>query len=276
VIAGGTLIILIPTSSGLVIAADSRITIFPNDGSGLLYCDNIFKIAEIQGRERTALFLTGYSTVWDFSNVPLGEVCRYVGQGNGKFDAGGIAKRFLEHSPADIDAVGSLPDGLSEATRQFIQSNPDDYAARRGLQLFQVGIASYDFDLKKSQIRSFSVDMDSAGAVSHSAYKVEEFEPDDACRLVTFGEVTYLIENVFNGPGIQFLGERYGRFRNSMTIIQATDAVLAADFATDIIEAAEKTTSIVGVETAIGGPVDVLLLGEHPKPHRMRWKDVRR
>jgi hypothetical protein len=66
-----TLIVIVPTSAGLVIAADSRITIGSNIG---LYCDNVFKVTEIENIDRAAFVVTGNSTVWDFKVPDRGSV----------------------------------------------------------------------------------------------------------------------------------------------------------------------------------------------------------
>jgi hypothetical protein len=57
-----------------------------------------------------------------------------------------------------------------------------------------------------------------------------------------------------------------------MTTIENAEPGPAADFAVDIIEAASRTTSIVPSDTGIGGPVDVILIGDDPKPQRLHWK----
>jgi hypothetical protein len=110
------------------------------------------------------------------------------------------------------------------------------------------------------------------GQFSASGFKVSEHRRDDECQVMLLGEVNYLIEHVFGGVGRAFLGERYGRFRNSMTVIREADFNLAADFATDIIEAAGRTTALVPAQTGIGGPVDVLFLGKNERPQKLRWK----
>ena len=47
------------------------------------------------------------------------------------------------------------------------------------------------------------------------------------------------------------------------------DAMAAA---TNLIEAAARTTDSVAEAPRIGGPIDVVLLGRDPRPLRLRWK----
>src|SRR5262245_52018159 len=71
---GGTLVVMVPLAEGLVVAADSRVTITP------LHCDNVYKIAEPSNVERLAVTVTGYSLAWNFQNVPWTEVCKHIEQ----------------------------------------------------------------------------------------------------------------------------------------------------------------------------------------------------
>jgi hypothetical protein len=69
------------------------------------------------------------------------------------------------------------------------------------------------------------------------------------------------------------LGERYGRFRSQENAkIADVDVKVAADFASDLIEAASRISQFVPARTGIGGPVDILLIGEEPRPVRLQWK----
>jgi hypothetical protein len=39
-----------------------------------------------------------------------------------------------------------------------------------------------------------------------------------------------------------------------------------------MIEAAAKTAKLLRAKVALGGPVDAVLLGDQPRPQRLRWK----
>ncbi|HWX37207.1 MAG TPA: hypothetical protein VNZ53_58560 [Steroidobacteraceae bacterium] len=60
-LAGGTLVVIVPTAAGLVIAADSRLTMVGIS----LFCDGSFKITEIENVDRTAPVVTGNSIIRD-------------------------------------------------------------------------------------------------------------------------------------------------------------------------------------------------------------------
>jgi hypothetical protein len=268
-IVGGTLVAMVPTSAGLVMAADSRITI----GGRRLYCDNVFKIVELDGISRTAFIVTGHSTVWNFRNVPLENICNYIQSNPAAFDVSAILKSAIERTPSLASAnVEALPQICVDAVNAYAVADSKIFDDLRGKQIFQVALGSYDEAKKISVIRSFSIDLSKDGAVSASELKTQAFRITDEWQLVLFGEGNYLTNQVFNGVGIQFLGERYARFRNGKSEVHDADPALAADFVSEIIEAASKTTALILAETGIGGPVDVLLLGEASRPQRLKWK----
>jgi hypothetical protein len=139
---GGTLVVMVPTSTGLVIAADSRITIGGNLG---LHCDNNFKITEIDHANRTAVVVTGYTTVWDFQNVPVGDICTYIRDVPARFDINVILKDAIEQTPSIVsNAIYALPKVCIDAINRYSVGSPGDFASRRGAQIFQVAVASYD------------------------------------------------------------------------------------------------------------------------------------
>jgi hypothetical protein len=273
-LAGGTLVVMVPTADGLVIAADSRLTIV---GAGL-FCDGSVKITELENVDRAALVVTGNSTIRDtrpLEGVLLSDFCDHLYKIVPKFDADAILKRVIEAKPSLITDVSfALPEASAAAVNEFLHLEPHSFDTLRGQNIFQVAIASFDDRAKVSLIRSFHVDLSEDGIAKTSSVKIEQYTATDKSSLSLFGEANYLTAQVFAGPGLQFLGERYGRFRNMGPDATVNDisATIGADFAADLIEAAEKTSRLVQPKTGIGGPVDILLLGNDPRPRRLRWK----
>jgi hypothetical protein len=272
-LAGGTLVVMVPTAAGLVIAADSRLTLVGTN----LFCDGTFKITELDNVDRTALVVTGTSTVRDtrsLEGVLLSDFCSLLYKIPLKFDANSLLKAIIDAKPELVDDSFDLPRACVDAVNEFVRGEPHAFDALLGRNIFQVALASYDDADKISLVRSFKIDLSKEGTVNSSQVKVERHRSTDKLSLLLFGEADYLTSQVFSGPGLQFLGERYGRFKNmgNDAQIREIDAMLGADFATDLIEAAEKTSRIVPATTGIGGPVDVLLLGRERRPQRLRWK----
>jgi hypothetical protein len=194
--------------------------------------------------ERTVTFVTGYSTVWQLTGVPINKVCEHVASTKPKFDALTLLANVAANPAAPLVDIAQE---VARSTATYIAEHPTDYAPRIGQNLSQSTVARFDPATRRSSIWSFSVDLAADLSVHVSNLKAQEFGPTDDCRMLLFGEVSFLTAAVFNGPGVQFLGERYGRFRNSMTTIQNAEPYPAADFAIDIIEAASRTVTIIPV-----------------------------
>ncbi|MGY4414887.1 hypothetical protein ACVWW4_006623 [Bradyrhizobium sp. LB7.1] len=260
------IVVAIPTVAGLLIGADSRLTLYGANWTAT--CGNVFKIAEVEGVERTAIFVTGYGTVWDLRNVPPEQLCTHIAKTKPNFDALNILAAAVRGGSNNHEISAAVAD----ETARYVAANPNDFASRSGQYLFQAAIARYEAATQTSVLTSFLVNLDPGGSVRAGPVKTEKFSLEDEFRLSLFGEASYLEQAVFAGPGAQFLTERYGRFRSNLSTVEVPDSQLAADFVTDVIEAASRTTSLIPAQTGIGGPVDVLLIGKDASPSRMQWK----
>lgn len=270
-IGGGTLALVLPTADGLVLAADSRMTF--RFSFLTAYCDNVEKITAIDHVERTAFLTTGNTTVWQFNDIPIAEICNHIAREKAAFAIDPIIKDAIEARPEILDNLTEvLPAVCVEAICHHVSIHPDDFQSLRGKNIFQVVVCSFNAAQSSSRIRSFSIDLAIDGTVSPSKLSDRTFIPDDPCELVLYGEANFLTDQVFNGPGLAFLGERFRRFRGEMTTVGKAPTALAPDFVIDLIEAAAKTTASVPSQTGIGGPVDVLLLGRDAHPQRIVWK----
>jgi hypothetical protein len=165
----------------------------------------------------------------------------------------------------------TLPEICVNAVKLFSETNKA-YDARRGKQLFQIAVASYNAANDVSLVESFSVAMDEDGVIGAGNVKTQRFEADQDWSLVLFGEASYLEQQVLRGTGARFLSDKYGRFRNGPTRIRDTDPAQAVDFVYDLLAATAQTTTLVPSPTGIGGPIDIVLIGKPPHPQRIRWK----
>ncbi|MGY4428510.1 hypothetical protein ACVWWO_000987 [Bradyrhizobium sp. F1.13.1] len=269
---GGTLVVVVPTAGGLVIAADSRITV-----GNVLVCDNSFKIAEIEAVDRAAIVATGFTTVWDttpLNGLPMEGICDRFRELSPKFDALAVAKTKIEQrSDLATSRFDQLPGECLKDLATYIAQYPGVYNDFRGKKLFQIALGSYDVAENASYIRQFNVQIGADGAPHIDGIEVKKFLPDEVQSFQVLGEFGFMNSNVLHGPGLQFLTQRYQRFRElANDPIGKTDVYLASDFATDLIEATAKISQFIPAPTGVGGPVDVLLLGQEPRPKRLSWK----
>ena len=265
----GTLVLMVPTSAGLIIGADSRNTLFGPNGIQI-YRDNGYKITEVDRFDRLAFVVTGRSSVWDLSGGEyVHDICT---QGKTVFDVAAIVKQALERAEAvPTNVLQTLPEICVRAVRRFSATNRA-FEELRGKQLFQVAVGSYQNIQEISRVQSFSISIANDGLVSAADLKTQEFYPDQSRSLVVFGEANYLKQHVFRGPGLQYLTDSYGHFRNGATRIRDTEPTMACDFVSDLLEAAARTTNLIPPATGIGGPTDILLVGKPARPQRLKWK----
>jgi hypothetical protein len=267
---GGTLVVMVPTAEGLVIGADSRDTISGKNGYQH-FCDDVFKIVEISRFDRTAFVVTGHSTILDLSEaIYLDQVCS---QRRAIFDIAAVVKQAFESGRTlPNNVLETLPEICVRAVKEFSSTN-NTYASLLGKQLFQIAVGRFEPSDSISIVDSFAVALGEDGEVRPIDSKSQRFKLDQEPSLTLYGEAGYLTQSVFNGPGAQFLTDRYSRFKNGPKRIEDVEVTVGADFATDLIEAAAKTSLIVLPSTGIGGPVDVILLGKDARPKRIKWKD---
>jgi hypothetical protein len=114
---GGTLIVMVPTADGLVIAADSRDTI-NGKGGYQHFCDASFKIGLVSKFDRTAFGVTGHNTVWDLTQaIYLDEICS---KRRAVFDIGAIVKEAFESGRTSPETVlETLPEICVSAVNEF-------------------------------------------------------------------------------------------------------------------------------------------------------------
>lgn len=239
-VAGGTLVLMVPTSAGLVIAADSRMT---HQGNGIqVYCDDYYKITEIAGYDRAAFVVTGTSTAWNLSKaITLGDICR---EARAIFDASTVVKDAFDNGEASpSNVLEALPQLCVAAMQKFSATNKV-FDTMRGKFLFQVAVGTYDDIQQISRIQSFSINLADDGTVSADKFRVLQFSPEQDWSLVPFGEGDYFEQQVLGGPGQSYLTDRYGRFRNGPKLIRDTDPALAVDFVSDLLVATERTTAL--------------------------------
>ncbi|MCK1431194.1 MULTISPECIES: hypothetical protein [unclassified Bradyrhizobium] len=114
-----TLVLVIPTVAGLIVAADSRLGISTPDWT--IVCDNVFKITEVEGVDRTVVFTTGYGTIWALAGVQTDKVCEHVASNKPKFDAQAILANTARGPGASLEDIARE---VVLATAAYIASHP--------------------------------------------------------------------------------------------------------------------------------------------------------
>jgi len=253
----GTLVVLIPTNSGLVIAADSRSTTLG------VRCDGNSKISFPRQPSLSVIAATGTST-WISARFPLwpddpfGDLAK---NGIVLLDSKKIAVEYVEqkNKPVwDIDWHDFARHVTAEILR-VAHSNPDYVKSFAGKTIFLIVFGAYDPSEKTSYVRAVQFNLTENLAIEAKLVSDSKFELSSNPDYPHFGDTPNFRENVMLGAGKTFLPGSLSELHAMDSIGHVTSA-LAADVAVNLIEAAKKTAVLVPSLNSIGGPIDAYLL----------------
>lgn len=275
----GTLVIMAASQDGLVVASDSRQTI---DNS--MFCDGAEKFLELTRPERSILVVTGRRGFYPISLYGLlpHEVCSYIRSTPREFDLGEVAKKYIEADPStDTDLtslnIETLYNNCLRELKDYLVANPHRLPAVNGDRFSSaIVLASYQPTTRTAVIRSFEIGVSQDGTALHARPVLnEKFTPDDLAEPVAIGESVYLARQVLpvigDYPISTATRQQIGNFPNvDYPHVRDQSSQQAVEVLTDLIEAASRLTATVPASSGIGGPLDIRLLGEAPKPVRLK------
>jgi hypothetical protein len=270
--ASATLVVIVPSAEGLVVAADSRTSILGTP------CDSQYKIAELKRPARTVVAITGEVAFIAPPKAGEQDLCGYQKSAPRLLDISSVVTSYLERKSADPFQLSLEDLGAKcvEAVEAFRQAHPLALEGYSGRDIFSVVIASYDDRSKSSQVLNFAV------RIEQATRKVEAtrltrviISPQRRRGVWSYGETDYLNKNVFGGVGRTFLTGETSSFILLDKPVSETPLDQAVSVATNVIDAASRTAQIAPSPSGIGGPIDVILLGKHPRPRHIQWKDSR-
>jgi hypothetical protein len=261
--ARATLVVLVPSSDGLVVAADSRISFLGAE------CDGQFKIIEPSRPARTIAMVTGDSVF--VAPPPAGErdLCRYLQSAPHLLDIGEVVRRYLEReaSGAEEFPLKALGKECVAALERFAKANPAELHAYAGREIFSVIVAGYDPRRHTATLRNFVVRMDKVTLRIESArMTTTTVTASDRRGVWLYGESGYVETNVLAGFGRKYLDAATLDFILTAASVAGAPLNRAVATATNLINAASRTTETLPAPSGIGGPVNIVLLGRDPRP----------
>ncbi|WP_407122841.1 hypothetical protein [Bradyrhizobium sp. STM 3561] len=260
---GGTLAVLVPSSSGLVIAADMRQT--PKG----TFCDGINKILLPTRPARTAVVVTGLITLQDMPDLSGHDLCEHLAKMPAPIDFGRSTLSYLnaENTPvADFNGQRFADAIFADISPYLAAGKLSGFA---GSRIAQIIIASYDPASHTSSVIAFGIDLTIEGGfllqptpvTAATTVKGTNLGPASERVILPFGEVSYLEQHVLFGHGRMYLTGAYFQILLKKTVGDV-GSDLAAAAALDLIEAASKTAEIIPAPSGIGGGSSAVLLGE--------------
>lgn len=250
----GTLVVTTPYADGLVVAADSRSTLYG------VRCDGTVKIVFPDKSKSSFVAGTGMSE-WVSVKVPLWEhdPCGDIAKnGITLFDAKVIAQRFVDDAGtriADLDLEKFSHQVISEinlvaadgTAAAFLQSLTTREA------MFSVILGEFDSDTRTSVIRSVDFSMPNATRVDAN-WLDRKYGPNDKPQSPYFGDLPSFNTHVMNGPGREHVPAIVQAYLQKQTTKDVT-LEEAQEIAIGLIEAAEKSSATIQDLLSIGGPI---------------------
>lgn len=253
----GTLVVVIPTRDGLVVAADSRSTVL-----GQSY-DGAEKLQLANTETPTLVTITGTS---DFANAPPPGVSLmdWMPKATYKYRGTAFVVSYLgkrQRISLSETTLMETAKALTVSLQDFLKSEPLMAAQFSNKELCRLVLCQAS--AKRGQIYgTVALRVDAKGLVSVESPLVKVFRDGDPKSLEFIGEDRYVVENVFGGVGQRFLSQESVSIWNKKNNVSDFAATDAARLATAILRATELTTGIVPVPSGngVGGPTRVYVV----------------
>lgn len=266
--AHATLVALVPSKDGLVVAADSRITFLGVE------CDGAFKIIEPARPMRTVAIVTGDTIFVDPPPAGAVHLCRYLESAPRRLNIDTLVRAYLERSPdepAQLDFSG-LSAACVRQVERFRRAYPQALRRFTGKDIFSVVVASYDPASQTSFLRNFVVRIDApTRRVRAARFTRTAVSPHSSSGVWIYGETSYVDRYVYAGFGRQFLSPATLAFLRTPTPVGETALDQAAAVAANIVQAAGLASQTISAPSGIGGRIQVVLLGANPQPESVPW-----
>ncbi len=260
----GTLVVMIPTNEGVIIASDSRSSI-----SGSTIFDDVQKISVIN--KSTAFIITGTFEI--LPKPPTGISVRdWVIDAPRLFSFEEVAEKYLMNNQASlsnqyIEAIATV---LIQKLSEFINQHPENSTHLKGRNLCQLVIAQYDALTKASHFGHLKVCVSTSGDAKTTETWIKTYSSLDEPPFLRFGESDYLNNEVLSSNGKYLLPQRFHQIGQNAKRIELLSLQDGAFMAYTLIEAASEQAKIVPPKTAIGGPTYVILINGINEPTRLR------
>lgn len=267
--ATATLVVLVPSADGLVVAADSRTSLLGAQ------CDGQFKIVQLKKPARTVVMVTGDGVSMPPPSAAEPDLCRYQQSAPRLLDMAAVVSSYLERNARDLARLSleNLGAECVRATERFQALHPEAFQSHLGGEIFSVVVASFDPKAKVSTLSNFVVRIDrETRKIEATRFSHIAVSSTDRRGLWAYGETDYVEKQVYGGFGRQFLSAATLDFILQDKPVAQASLNQAVAAAVNLIQAASRAAQLVPAPSAIGGPIDVVLLGRKPRPQQLQWQ----
>ncbi|MBL7074245.1 hypothetical protein ISS37_03285 [candidate division KSB1 bacterium] len=263
----GTLIVIIPTQDGIVIAGDSRSTV------GGSYIDGQEKICFVENIVDLSFTMTGFTRANPPPPQNVGLLSWYE-EAPLLYDGKKIMHSYLkEHKTDQINEnfLMNLSRILIDTLTKYFNQSPAGKETFKGNDICKPVIVKYDYVNNWSTVATFEIAFNSIGALTLKNISIETLSASDKRCLYLFGEVDYVINNVFNGEGREFLVSNFNELYDKPIFIGDMKSENASIIAKSIIDATSKISGIIPIPSGIGigGTPSIYLIDGKNNPKRI-------
>jgi hypothetical protein len=273
-ISRGTLVAVVPYSTGAMVAADSRETI-----SGL-YCDQRLKIRTPDGIENLVVAVTGSSRFYDLTAlvgkgrvVTQPDLCSFVTAAPHLFDMESVVLDWLRgdgpKSAKDV-SLDRLAAHCVERFAIFIAAYPQLAPPPAPNGLMNVILVSYDPKSRETLVRDFRINRSAAGAVFSSDSAVYQYSPSTPSAFRLFGEADKFAQFVWPTFRSQRLRADTRSLLSKQVLTQDVTSLQAEALAVDMIEQGADNPNLNTSEEGVGRPVRLVRIDTTGRPEMLR------
>lgn len=274
-ISRGTLVAVVPYSTGAMVAADSRETI-----SGL-YCDQRLKIRTPDGIENLVVAVTGSSRFYDLSAlvgkgrvIAQPDLCSFVTSAPHLFDMESIVLDWLRaegaKSAKDV-SIDRLAAHCVERFASFMAVYPQLAPPPAPNGLMNVILVSYDPKSRETLVRDFRINQSAAGAVFFSDTAVYQYGPSTPSAFRLFGEADKFAQFVWpTFRSSQRLRADTRSLLSKQVLTLDVSSLQAEAFAVDLIDHGADNPNLNTSEEGVGRPVRLMRIDATGRPEMLR------
>ena len=262
----GTLVAVVPTRDGVVLAADSRSVLSD------VACDGIEKIVVPRHDMRAAVVFAGLAQV-ALTSDGFAQSCEDAHSARPGLDFRKVIQDYLDAvrdttaldlrklAQLCIDEAQSFQALSLTLKRPFLEG-------RRDTMLLIFAITSFDPASKSSRVGIAALTVGSDDTISSTVVSDQVFSRSSPGPLLLFGKATLVEEQVFRGTGSQYLDwEKVDAISERKVGDLWPAAVMAA--LRSIFDAAARVAAETMATPSIGGAVQIVLVGDAPRPRRI-------
>jgi hypothetical protein len=260
------LVVIIPVVSGIVIAADSMLMMETPQGRVNCYTGSKIQIAKQPSR--TVFAVTGIPIqIAGWKGVAPEDPCEYLRTATPTLNMPSVVKAHIENNDSLEALLSSMEQLRAAAVGAVNQSQISRDLA--GKEMLAVVLATYEPTRRTAHVRQFSVSISPDLRAVAGPITAFDLNLEDVGQVFMVGESRWVTAHVINGIGKKFLAPETVTFLSTPRRVQELTIEQAANAATDIINAAAKTTQQVQIPTGIGGPAIRLLISEDAIPKEL-------